>query len=299
MAPAPLTLMAVHAHPDDEAIGTGGILARYAAEGVQTVLVTCTRGEVGEIVDPTVARPDNLAAVREAELRAACAILKVGALHFLGYRDSGMAGTPDNDDPRSFWRADVDEAAGRLVALIRRYQPAVLVTYDANGFYGHPDHIQAHRVTVAAYEAAGDPARYPEQGLPPWAPQKLYYTAVPRSGMIAFGQRLRELGIESPLPEDPAEITWGTPDEEVTTAVDARAYAALKREALAVHRSQVGPETFFLKLPPALWTEIMGVEFFSRAASRVPLPPLPTPDASGAVAREDDLFAGLREEARP
>jgi N-acetyl-1-D-myo-inositol-2-amino-2-deoxy-alpha-D-glucopyranoside deacetylase len=294
MAPAPLTLMTVHAHPDDEAIGTGGILARYAAEGVQTVLVTCTRGEVGEIVDPTVARPDNLTEVREVELRAACAILRVSALHYLGYRDSGMAGTPDNDDPRCFWRADLDEATGRLVALVRRHRPQVLVTYDANGFYGHPDHIQAHRVTVAAYEAAGDPTRYPEQGLAPWAPQKLYYTAVPHSGIRSLGQRLRELGIESPLPEDPAEMPWGTPDEEVTTAVDTRAYAAAKREALAVHRSQVGAENFFLKLPPGVWTEIMGVEFFSRAACRVPLPPL----AGGADAtREDDLFSGLRGEA--
>src|SRR5919202_860339 len=183
MAPAPLTLMTVHAHPDDEAIGTGGILARYAAEGVQTVLVTCTRGEVGEIVDPSVAQPDNLADVREAELRAACAILQVSAQHYLGYRDSGMIGTPENDDPRSFWRADLDEAVGRLVALIRRYRPQVLVTYDENGFYGHPDHIQAHRVTVAAFEAAGDATRYPEQGLAPWAPQKLCYSTVPRNGM--------------------------------------------------------------------------------------------------------------------
>jgi N-acetyl-1-D-myo-inositol-2-amino-2-deoxy-alpha-D-glucopyranoside deacetylase len=292
---APLTLMAVHAHPDDEAISTGGILARYAAEGVQTVLVTCTRGDVGEIVDSTLADPDNLADVREAELRAACALLRVSALHVLGYRDSGMMDTPDNDDPGSFWRADLDEATGRLVALIRRYQPQVLVTYDANGFYGHPDHIQAHRVAVAAFDAAGDPARYPEQGLAPWAPQKLYYTTVPRSAMVAFGQRLRDAGLESPLPEDAAEITWGSPDEEVTTAVDVRDYAMVKREALAAHRSQVGPETFFLLLSPELWREMMGVEHFCRAVSRVPLPPPPAGgDDDG---READLFAGLRAEA--
>jgi N-acetyl-1-D-myo-inositol-2-amino-2-deoxy-alpha-D-glucopyranoside deacetylase len=293
---APLTLMAVHAHPDDEVIGTGGVLARYAAEGVQTVLVTCTRGEVGEIVDRTVARPENLADVREAELRAACAVLQVSALEFLGYRDSGMVGTPDNDDPRSFWRADLDGAVGRLVALIRRYRPQVLVSYDANGFYGHPDHVQAHRVTVAAFEAAGDPARYPDQGLAPWAPQKLYCTAVPRSRLIALGRRLRDLGIASPLPDDPAESPWGTADGDVTTTVDVRAYAAVKRQALAAHRSQVGPETFLLKLPPDLWDETMGVESFRRAASRVPLPAgQALPLAGGAdAAREDDLFAGLR-----
>lgn len=298
---APLTLMAVHAHPDDEAISTGGILARYAAEGVQTVLVTCTRGEVGEIVDPTVAQPYTLADVRDAELRAACELLGVSALHVLGYRDSGMMDTPDNDDPRSFWRADLDEATGRLVALIRRYQPQVLVTYDANGFYGHPDHIQAHRVTVAAFEAAGDPARYPEQDLAPWAPQKLYYSTVPRSAMVAFGQRLRDAGLESPLPEDAAEITWGSPDDEVTTAVDVRDYAMVKREALAVHRSQVGPETFFLMLAPELWREVMGVEHFCRAASHVPLPTAHAAALAGGDAsaggHEDDLFAGLRGEA--
>src|SRR5438067_2333708 len=202
MAEAALTLMAVHAHPDDEAIGTGGVLARYAAEGVQTVLITCTDGAVGEIVDPSVATPENLAEVRAGELRAACDLLRVSALHLLGYRDSGMMGTPENDDPRNFWRADLDEATGRLVALIRRHRPQVLVTYDENGFYGHPDHIQANRVAVAAFHAAGDPARFPEQSLAPWQPSKLYYTAVPISRMREFGRRLRELDIEAPFSEE-------------------------------------------------------------------------------------------------
>ena len=283
MADAPLTLMAVHAHPDDEAIGTGGTLARYAAEGVQTVLVTCTDGAVGEIVDPTVATPENLVEVRAEELRAACALLDVTALHCLGYRDSGMMGTPENDDPRCFWRADLDEATRRLVALIRQHRPQVLVTYDENGFYGHPDHIQTNRVTVAAFHAAGDPARYSEQGLAPWAPSKLYYTAVPISRMLEFGRRLRELNIEAPFSDDPAELEFGTPDERIVAAIDARAYAQRKRDALAVHRSQVGPNTFFLLLPPAAWEEAMGTEYFERPLSTVPAP-----------AHEDDLFAGLR-----
>jgi N-acetyl-1-D-myo-inositol-2-amino-2-deoxy-alpha-D-glucopyranoside deacetylase len=283
MADVPLTLMTVHAHPDDEAIGTGGILARYAAEGVRTVLVCCTRGELGEIVDPTVAQPENLAAVREAELRAACDLLDVSALHFLDYYDSGMMGTPENDDPRCFWRADLDEATGRLVALIRQHRPQVLVTYDANGFYGHPDHIQAHRVTVAAFHAAGDPSRYPEQGLAPWAPSKLYYTAIPRSGVAALAERLRELEIEVPFGDEADDAGFGVPDEQITATVDARAYAAVKREAVAVHRSQVGVNHFFLTMPPPLWTEAMGVEYFER-----PLTTVPAPD------QEDDLFAGLR-----
>ena len=283
MAEPTLTLMMVHAHPDDEAIGTGGILARYAAEGVRTVLVTCTRGEVGEIADPAVATPENLPEVRDAELRAACDLLRVTELHDLGYRDSGMMGTPENDDPRSFWRADLDEATGRLVTLIRRYRPQVLVTYDENGFYGHPDHIQANRVTVAAFHAAGDPTRYPDQGLPPWAPQKLYYTAVPLSRVREFAERLRQLDIEVPFEDDPTEPEFGTPDERIAATVDVRAYADVKREALAVHRSQVGVNSFFLLLPPPVWTEVMGTEYFERPICTVPAPE-----------HEDDLFAGLR-----
>ena len=277
------TLLAVHAHPDDESLGTGGILARYAAEGVQTVLVTCTRGEVGEIVEPGIATPETLAEVRAEELRAACAILGVTAQHFLGYGDSGMMGTPENDNPRCFWRADLDEATGRLVALIRQHRPQVLLTYDANGFYGHPDHIQAHRVTVAAFHAAGDPARYPEQGLAPWTPLKLYYTAIPKSRIQALATRLRELDIPVDFANEAGEVDFGVPDEQVTTTVDARAFAAAKREALAAHRSQVGVNSFFLAMPPPLWEEAMGVEYFERAASRVEAP-----------AQEDDLFAGLR-----
>ena len=148
----------------------------------------------------------------------------------------------------------------------------MVVTYDENGFYGHPDHIQAHRVAVAAFHAAGDAARYPEQGLAPWAPSKLYYTAVPISRMLAFGRRLRELNIEAPFSDNPDELQFGTPDERVVAAVDARAYAQRKREALAVHRSQVGPETFFLLLPPPIWEETMGTEYFERPISHVAAP---------------------------
>src|SRR5262245_43595554 len=164
-----LTLMAVHAHPDDEAIGTGGVLARYADEGLRTVLVTCTGGEVGEISDSRLATPETLAEVRRKELLQACAILRVGRLHLLGYRDSGMMGTPDNAHPASFYQASLEEATARLVALVRRERPQVLVTYDERGFYGHPDHIRANQITVAAFGAAGDPTRWPRSG-PAWQP---------------------------------------------------------------------------------------------------------------------------------
>jgi mycothiol conjugate amidase Mca len=277
--------MAVHAHPDDEAIGTGGILARYAREGLQTVLVTCTGGEVGEIAPETGVAPEELGAVRERELREASEILGVTHLELLGYRDSGMAGTPDNEHPDAFARADLDEATGRLVSLVRQYRPQVMVTYDENGFYGHPDHINAHRIARAAYERAGDPGQYPDQGLEPWAPTKLYYSVVSRSAMAQFGERLREAGIEFPIRAESDEEAppFGTPDDLVTTVVDVSAEVDRKRRALFAHATQMGPEVFFARLPPALFGLLFSRESFQLAQSRVP-----------ASAPETDLFAGLR-----
>ncbi len=278
-----LTLMAVHAHPDDESISTGGVLARYAEEGLRTVLVTCTGGEVGEIADPGLATPETLVEVRRRELREACEILRVGRLHLLGYRDSGMMGTPDNEHPASFYQASFDEATARLVALVRQERPQVLVTYDENGFYGHPDHIKAHQITVAAYEAAGDPARWPEAGEA-WQPAKLYYTAVARSKIKNFGRLLREAGIEAPFEGGEArEPDIGTPDELITTEVDVSPQVERKRQALMAHASQMGPEVFFAKMPPALFYRIFGRESFQLARGQ-----------SGASGLESDLFAGLR-----
>src|SRR5436305_215425 len=173
-----LTFMAVHAHPDDEAIGTGGVLARYAAEGIRTVLVTCTDGRCGDGpggVKPGDAGhdPEAVARMRHAELETSCAALKVAHLELLGYPDSGMMGWATNDAPGSFWTTPVAEAAERLAELMRRYQPDVVVTYDENGFYGHPDHIQAHRVTMAAAASTG-------------IARKLYWTTAPRSRMAEF-----------------------------------------------------------------------------------------------------------------
>lgn len=284
--PAPLTLMAVHAHPDDESIGTGGVLARYSAEGVRTVLVTCTGGEVGEIADPSLATPENLAEVREGELRQACEILGVTHLELLGYRDSGMAGTPDNDHPEAFARADLERAAARLTDLVRVYRPQVIVTYDENGFYGHPDHINAHRIAVRAFELAADPAHQSSTGLAPWAPAKLYYTTIPRSRFAEFGRRLREARIEPPAgdgadAEDPPP--WGTPDDQVTTVVDVSRHVEQKRRALFSHATQLGPNVFFSRIPEPLFYELFGEEAFLLAYSRV-----------AASVPEDDLFAGLR-----
>lgn len=276
--------MAVHAHPDDE-VFTGGVLAKSAALGIHTVLVTATRGEEGEIVDPDLdpeeAKP-RLASIREAELRRAVEILEVAEHHYLGYRDSGMAGTPQNEDPRNFHNADPEEATGRLVRLIRRTRPQVVVTYDERGSYGHPDHIAAHRITLAAFAAAGDPARFPDDG-PPWAPQKLYYPAFSYSDLLHFEEMLRERGLPPFFQEedfDPSSIT--VPDELITTRVDVRAYVPQKMESMRVHRSQIKPDDPMLALPDDLAREAWGVETYIRARSLVP-----TPDA------EDDLFAGI------
>ena len=287
--PEPLTLMAVHAHPDDEAIGTGGVLARAAAEGIRTILVTCTGGEVGEIAPDTGVGVEALGEVRERELREAARILGITHLELLGYRDSGMAGTADNEHPDAFAQADLSEATARLVELVRKYRPQVLVTYDENGFYGHPDHINAHRITVGAYEQAADPAHASKNGLAPWAPAKLYYTAIAKSSFKEFGKRLRELGIEPPMGDDGEareQPDWGTPDELITTVVDVAGQVEQKRLALFAHATQMGPEVFFARIPAEAFSQMFSRESFQLVKSRVPSAP-----------PESDLFDGLREGA--
>lgn len=270
--PEALTLMAVHAHPDDEVISTGGILARYSAEGVRTVLVTCTNGEQGD--GPGGLKPGepghdeaSVTSVRLNELRQSCQILGVSALELLGYHDSGMAGWAANEMVNSFANADVDDAADRLVQLIDRYQPQVVVTYDENGGYGHPDHIQTHRVTVRAVAKSAQPL-------------KVYETAVPRSGLSQLATMLADAGVEEPF-EPPSE-DFGTPDELITTSIDVSGYLRQKFDALAAHSSQV-QEFFLLRLPEAVRDRAFGHEWFVRRSSPV--------EVDGP---ETDLFAGLR-----
>ncbi|MEU7905577.1 PIG-L family deacetylase [Actinoplanes sp. NPDC049118] len=277
MADHPLTLMTVHAHPDDEASSSGGVLARYAAEGITTVLVTCTDGRCGD--GPGGVKPGEpghdpaaVAALRRAELEASCAKLKVTHLELLDYADSGMMGWHTNDAPGAFWGAPVAEAADRLAGLIRRYAPDVVVTYDENGFYGHPDHIQAHRITMEAVARTGIPA-------------KVYWSTEPHSGMAAFGDALRESGVdweEDRIAGDAGAPRIGLPDEEISTWVDTRGFGVQKFDALAAHASQ-GENAMFLRMGRERFTELMGVETFLRVYDR-----------TGAPLPEDDLFAGLR-----
>lgn len=276
-----LTLMTVHAHPDDEATSTGGVLARYADEGVRTILVTCTDGACGD--GPGGVKPGQpghdpaaVAEMRRHELERSCAVLGVDVLELLEYGDSGMMGWPQNDAPHSFWRTPVDAAADRLVELIRRYEPDVVVTYDENGFYGHPDHIQAHRVTMAAVDrlAAGDD--------PAAGPAKVYWTTAPQSRMAEFRATVEELGGNWDDPDDEPGPDIGLPDDEITTWVDARDVGGRKFDALLEHGSQ-GDNIFFIQLGRDKFIDLMGTETFVRVRDR-----------TGAPVPEDDLFAGLR-----
>jgi N-acetyl-1-D-myo-inositol-2-amino-2-deoxy-alpha-D-glucopyranoside deacetylase len=285
-------MLLVHAHPDDETIATGATMAKYAAEGSGVTLVTCTLGEEGEILVPDLEhlasnQEDRLGEHRIGELNAAMEALGVTDHRWLGgagrWRDSGMMGTPTNDDPRCFWQADLDEAIGELVKVMREVRPQVVIGYDDNGGYGHPDHIQAHRVTVGAFHAAGDAARYPDAGEP-WVPSKLYETAVPRSLLELAHVALKEMGDEAPFGvASPDELTFGVPDERITTAVDAREYLPAKVEAMRAYPTQIEVDGHFFALSNDVGQGLFGLEHYRLVTGPGP--------ASGE--RETDLFARL------
>lgn len=270
-----LTLMAVHAHPDDEVLTTGGVLAAAAAEGIRTVLVTCTNGEQGD--GPGGIKPGepghDEARVREIrleELKESVAQLGISDVELLGYSDSGMVGWEANQRPEAFANIPLEESAGRLAELMERYRPDVVVTYDENGAYGHPDHIQAHLITMAAIKAVR------ATGIP----AKFYYTAISRTRIEEMFDFLRASGAEMgdfELPDD-----FGNADEEITTVVDVSPYVERKRKALEAHASQ-GENIFMLRLNEEGQQRAFGQEAFVRQFSDVPVPE-----------REDDLFAGLR-----
>lgn len=264
-------LLLVHAHPDDETIGTGATMAKYAAEGAGVTLVTCTLGEEGEIVVPELAhlasdRDDALGPHRIGELAAACAALGVTDHRFLGgpgrWRDSGMMGTPQNDRPEAFWQADVDEAVRELVRIVREVRPEVVVTYDERGGYGHPDHIQAHRVAVGAFDRAGDAPYAPDAGLP-WQPTRLYFTAIPKSVLQAGIDLLKASGSAGfGGVESADDLPFGNPDEQVTTAIDARAQLPAKMAAMRAHATQISVDGPFFALSDNVGHEALGVEHY-------------------------------------
>jgi mycothiol conjugate amidase Mca len=302
--PHRLTLLTVHAHPDDETIATGGVMARYAAEGLRVVCVTCTGGELGEIVVPEMDTPENharLGEIRAGEMANALAALSpaVAIEHrWLGYRDSGMMDTDGNSDPRAFWQADPAAAAQRLVAIMREVEPDVVVGYNDFGGYGHPDHIRAALTAKAAFEAVAGGARSPDAGhvtASDAGPLKLYESVLQWSRMEAIQKELAERGIESTwapnadeTPEQRAEReTWlakmAAAAGPVTTQVDVAAYLDNKIAALRAHVTQIAPTNPFLALGAEAWRRYQPSEDFTLRVSRV-----------GVRIPETDLFAGLR-----
>jgi N-acetyl-1-D-myo-inositol-2-amino-2-deoxy-alpha-D-glucopyranoside deacetylase len=297
LAAAERRLLFVHAHPDDESIETGATMARYAAEGAAVTLVTCTRGELGEIVRPALAhlaadRENSLGEFRAGELAQACAALGVRDHRFLGgpgrWRDSGMMGLPSNDAPGCFWRADIAEAAATMAAVIREVRPQVLVTYDERGYYGHPDHIQAHRVSLRAAEAAADPRARPGAG-PPWQVAKFYVTAMPRSALAGAIRLPRGSGTgQGKFTEarSVADLPFGVPDEWVTTEIDGTGYLAAKVAAMRAHATQIAVDGECFALSDMVGYRVLGREHYTLAAG-------PRGGGSGPHGWESDLFEAL------
>ncbi len=291
----PRRLLLVHAHPDDETIGTGATMARYAAEGALVTLVTCTLGEEGEILVPELEhlasdKDDALGQHRIGELAAACEALRVTDHRFLGgpgrWRDSGMIGTPQNDRPDVFWQADFAEAVRDLVGTVREVRPQVVVTYDERGGYGHPDHIQAHRVATAAFDAAGDPAFAPNLGET-WRASKLYHSAFPKSVLQAGIDQLKASGQTNFFGADSADdLPFGIPDEAVTTEIDARDHLDAKVAAMRAHRTQIAVDGPFFALSNNVGQRAMGVEYYVLAHGE-------TGPTDGPQGREQDLFSGV------
>ena len=277
--------MCVHAHPDDEASKGASTVARYHAEGVHTVLVCCTGGEEGDILNPAMDLPEvraRLPEIRREELRRSAEAIGYDETVLLGYRDSGMPDTEANRRPEAFANAPLEEAVGRLVAEIRRTRPQVIVTYnDDQKGYPHPDHLRVHDISVAAFDAAGDPDAHPGAGEP-WQPLKLYYSVWSRARMVALHEKFVELGLESPY--DDRWFDRPSHDHRITTRVDIDGFAHVRTEALLSHATQVDPKSpFWFGLPPDVAHSVHPVEEYILARSLV-----------GAEGPEDDLFAGVR-----
>lgn len=287
----PLRLMHVHAHPDDESSKGAASTARYVAEGVEVLVVTCTGGERGSILNPKMDRPDvraNITEIRRKEMETAREILGVKQ-EWLGFVDSGLPeGDPLPPLPEGcFGLQPVEKAAAPLVGAIRRFRPHVVTTYDENGGYPHPDHIMCHKVSVAAFDAAGDPAAYPDRGEA-WQPSKLYYHhSFHRNRMQALGDELERRGLENPYKDwlkdwkpDPEH------DDRVTTRVECAEYFSVRDRALIAHATQIDPDGHWFAVPLDIQAAVWPTEDFELVRSLVDAP---TP--------EDDLFAGLRDRA--
>lgn len=281
-------MLLVHAHPDDETINNGATMALYAKRGVQVTLVTCTRGEEGEVLVPDLAHlasgvNDQLGAHRETELADAMAILGIKDFRFLGapekkFRDSGMIDTEPNKRSDNFWNANIDEAAGYLVSIIMEVKPHVLVTYDEIGGYGHPDHIQAHRVAMRAAEIAR------EKG---WNIQKIYWNTIPKSVIEQGIEAMKGTGNQFFGVEKAEDFPFAQPDELVTTVIDAEDFASLKMDAMKAHPTQISVDGPFFALSDNLGFKVWGQEFYRLVYGQL------GPDRN-QDGREVDLFSGIK-----
>jgi mycothiol S-conjugate amidase len=300
--PDPLCLLAVHAHPDDESSKGAGTVALYHSEGVHTVLVCCTGGEEGEVLNPALDTPEvhaRIAELRREELARAAEIIGYDEVVMLGYRDSGMAGSDSNANPLCFAQAPYDEAVERLVAIVRRTRPQVMVVYgDEQSGYPHPDHLRDHEIGVAAFSAAGDPEQYPGAG-PAWQPTKLYFTVFSVARFREIHERFEELGLESPFDAAWRQRWKDIPAEPVTTSIDISEFADVRREALLAHATQVDPKSpFWFGLPPEVMRSIHPFDDYRLAQIAGPIEDSPDSAVGGnspGGAVETDLFAGLRE----
>ncbi len=285
MAVADLCLLCVHAHPDDEASKGAPTVARYHDEGVRTVLVTCTGGEAGDILNPAMDRPEvreRIDEVRREELARAAEIIGYDEVVLLGYRDSGMPDSEHNAHPGNFANAPLNEAVEGLVEVIRRERPQVIITYgDDQRGYPHPDHLRVHDISLPAFEAAGDPLAHPDAGEP-FEPQKLYYVVWARARIQATHDKFVELGLESPFSED-----WfkrPSQDDQITTSIDIADWYDVRLDSLLAHATQVDPNSsFWFGLPRDVSRTVHPFDDYVLARSRVDTD-LP----------ESDLFAGLR-----
>ena len=288
-------ILTIHAHPDDEASKGAGTVARYHADGVRTVLVCCTGGEEGEILNPALDTPEvhgNLAAVRREELARATEIIGYDEVVMLGYRDSGMADSEANANPDCFAAAPLQEAVERLVAIVRRTRPQVMVIYgDDQTGYPHPDHLRVHDAGLAAFQAAGDPLQFVDAG-PAYQPAKLYYTVHSAARFRAIHDKYEELGLESPFDEAWRDRWDSMPEDVPTAVVDITGYTDVRRLALLAHATQVDPESkFWFGLPPEVMGTIQPHDDYRLALIGAPNGTVSAVDWDGVV--EVDLFASV------
>ena len=288
-------ILTIHAHPDDEASKGAGTVARYHADGVRTVLVCCTGGEEGEILNPALDTPEvhgNLAAVRREELARATEIIGYDEVVMLGYRDSGMADSEANANPDCFAAAPLQEAVERLVAIVRRTRPQVMVIYgDDQTGYPHPDHLRVHDAGLAAFQAAGDPLQFVDAG-PAYQPAKLYYTVHSAARFRAIHDKFEELGLESPFDEAWRDRWDSMPEDVPTAVVDITGYTDVRRLALLAHATQVDPESkFWFGLPPEVMGTIQPHDDYRLGLIGAPNGTVSAVDWDGVV--EVDLFASV------